>query len=160
MIEFTIVKRSERGEPVLEYQGELVERADTWVCVSARFNYPDKPVGPIVFRRGDLFTEWHYADRWYNVFEIHDGDDGNLKGWYCNVTRPAIISENRVAADDLALDVFISPDGGVLVLDEDEFAELDLSDIDRQQALMTVQVLREMVERREQPFNGIVEIEG
>jgi predicted RNA-binding protein associated with RNAse of E/G family len=160
MTEITIIKRSHHGTVALEYRGEVVERGETWVCVRARFNFADKPVGPIVFRRGDLFTEWHYADRWYNVFEIHDVDDNHLKGWYCNVTRPALIDDGTVQADDLALDMFVSPDGGVLVLDEDEFSALDLPDTDRQQALMTVQVIREIVERREPPFDSIIETEG
>jgi predicted RNA-binding protein associated with RNAse of E/G family len=156
MSEITIIKRSHRGEPLIEYSGEVVARGETWVCVQATFNYDDKPVGPIVFRRGDVFIEWHYADRWYNVFEIHDVSDGHLKGWYCNVTRPALITDSRVVADDLALDAFVSPDGDMLVLDEDEFAELDISAEERRLALMAIEEIRGMMERKEQPFGEVM----
>jgi hypothetical protein len=160
MTEITIIKRDHHGEPLLEYSGEVVKRGKTWICVRARFNYDDKPVGPIVFRRGDMFTEWHYADRWYNIFEMHDVDDGHLKGWYCNVTRPAVIREHKVEADDLALDVFVSTKGDIQVLDEDEFTALDLADEERLLAIIAVDEIRSMVGRREKPFDGVVTKEG
>ena len=156
MSEITIVKRDHLGNHVLEYSGEVIDRDETWVCVRARFNYDDKPVGNIVFRRGDTFIEWHYADRWYNIFELLDVSDGHLKGWYCNVTRPAVIRENKVEADDLALDVLVSPDGEVQVLDEDEFIALDLADHERLLALMVVDEIRKMVKRQDAPFDRVL----
>ena len=39
-----------------------------------------------------------------------------------------------MTGDDLALDVWVSPDGAVTVLDEDEFDALELSDGDREAA--------------------------
>jgi predicted RNA-binding protein associated with RNAse of E/G family len=156
MTEITIVKRDYQGKPVLEYSGELVERDETWVCVRARFNFNDKPVGNVVFRRGDTFIEWHFADRWYNIFELHDVSDGHLKGWYCNVTRPAVIRENKVEADDLALDILISPAGDLLVLDEDEFIALDIPDHERLLAMMVVDEIRNMVKRQDAPFDRVL----
>lgn len=156
MNEITIVKRDHHGDPVLEYSGEVVKRGKTWVCVRARFNYDDKPVGNIYFRRGDTFVEWHYADRWYNVFELYDVSDGHLKGWYCNVTRPAVIRENKVEADDLALDILVSPAGDLLVLDEDEFIALDLPDDERLLAMMVVDEIRGMVKRQDAPFDRVM----
>lgn len=156
MSEITIVKRDHRGNPLLEYSGEVIDRGETWVCVRARFNHDDKPVGNVVFRRGDTFIEWHYADRWYNVFELHDVTDGHLKGWYCNVTRPAVIREHKVEADDLALDLLVSPDGDVRVLDEDEFIALDLENDERLLAMMVVDEIRNMVKRHDAPFDRVL----
>lgn len=154
MSEITIIKRSHRGETLIEYSGDVVARGETWVCVRATFNHDDKIRDYVAFRRGDIFYEWHYADRWYNVFEMHDVTDGHFKGWYCNVTRPARITDSTVAADDLALDAFISPDGAMLVLDEDEFAALDLSDDERRHARHAIEQIRGMVERRAPPFSA------
>ena len=154
MSQITIVKRSHTGETLVEYSGDVVERGETWVCVRATFNHDDKVRDYVTFRRGDTFIEWHYADRWYNVFEMHDVSDGHLKGWYCNITRPAEISDSRVIADDLALDAFVSPDGSILVLDEDEFADLNISAEERRLALMAIEEIRGMVARRESPFNA------
>ncbi|OQY20658.1 MAG: hypothetical protein B6I35_10355 [Anaerolineaceae bacterium 4572_32.2] len=45
-------------------------------------------LGYVALEPSDRWTECFYTDRWYNVFEIHAADD-SLKGWYCNITRPA-----------------------------------------------------------------------
>ena len=155
MSDITVIKRDHNGGFLWQYEGERIDGGATWVCLRARFNRNDSDAGYVVFRRGDVFTEWFYADRWYNIFEMHDVDDGHLKGWYCNVTRPALITETTVEADDLALDMFVSPNGAILVLDEDEFAALDLTDQDRQQALAALDAIRQLVETRQAPFEGI-----
>lgn len=147
-----LIKQNARGEPVIEYSGTLIARGATWVHVTAPYNNPDKDAGYVVFRRGDTFIEWHYSDRWYNVFELHDVDDGHLKGWYCNITRPAIITDDLIRADDLALDVFVSPQREILVLDEDDFAALDLSPEERQAAWDAVAAIRQAVASHEAPF--------
>ena len=90
----TVIKQNHLGEKLLEYSGEVLMQGKTWVCIEATYNNPDKDAGYVVFRRGDTFIEWYYSDRWYNVFELYDVDDGQHKGWYCNITRPAIISED------------------------------------------------------------------
>src|SRR5205085_3530918 len=121
---------------------EVLMQGKTWVCIEATFNNPDKDAGYVVFRRGDTFIEWYYSERWYNVFELYDVDDGQHKGWYCNITRPAKISEDLITADDLALDVFVTPEGEITVLDEDEFAALNLPPNERRAALAAVQAIR------------------
>lgn len=149
----TIYKRDHNGHKLLEYTGEAAARGATWICVNARFNNPDKDAGYIVFRRGDTFIEWYYSDRWYNVFVLYDVDDGRHKGWYCNITRPAELSEHLIAADDLALDVFISPQRDILVLDEDEFAALDLPPEDQRAAWAAVEAIKRAVAAHESPFD-------
>ncbi len=80
-----------------------------------------------IIRTGDRFIETYFTERWYNVFEIHDREDDRLKGWYCNIGRPAVMeSENTISYVDLALDLWVAPDGSQTVLDEDEFDALDL----------------------------------
>ena len=151
----TLIKRNHLGEQKLVYTGDVVSRGDTWVCVRAIYRNPDKDAGYVVFRRNDTFIEWHYSDRWYNVFELHDVYDGHLKGWYCNIARPAHINEDTIEADDLALDVFIDPNGSILLDDEDEFAALDIPTEEREQALAAVETLRLMVARRAEMFAAI-----
>lgn len=153
MTTITIVKQNHRGERVWDYPGEVVERTDAWVCIRAPFSgSADRDLGYVVFRVSDIFYEWHYADRWYNVFKIMDGS-GELKGWYCNVTRPAVISDDSVCADDLALDVFVYPNRAILVLDEDEFAALDLPADERRAARGAVEAIRRAVAAGEVPFD-------
>ncbi|MBK7217511.1 MAG: DUF402 domain-containing protein [Candidatus Promineofilum sp.] len=144
MIDTLIVyKLDHHGREVWRYPGRVLARDAGSIRLEGFFNRDDTLVGPAVFKRGDRLVETFYSDRWYNVFAVYDRDDGALKGWYCNVTRPATITGDAVSSDDLALDVWVSPDGAVAVLDEDEFAALELSDDEREAAR---QALRELVE--------------
>jgi uncharacterized protein len=153
--QITIYKLNHRGEEVWHYEGEVLERSPQHVCIEARFvgRSPEVDLGVVVFRRGDLMTEWFFSDRWYNVFRLRDGVTGAFKGWYCNVARPAQLSEEVITQEDLALDVFISPDGAVSILDEDEFDALDLSHEERDHAVQAVHDLRDLASRRIPPFD-------
>lgn len=155
MSEITVHKRNHLGEVVYSYRGQVVESGADWVCLQAPFTRPDVDLGYVVMRQGDLFTEWYFADRWFNIFQIEDVDTGQLKGWYCNITRPAVITPDRVSADDLQLDVFVSPDGTLMLLDEDEFDALNLSSDERMEALRAVETLRTAVAERTAPFDQI-----
>lgn len=148
-------KRDHYGHILLHYHGQVLERGPGWVCIQAAYSFAERDLDYITLRRGDLFTEWFYADRWYNVFRVQD-QNGPVRGWYCNITRPAYISGESVASDDLALDLFVYPDGRTLLLDEDEFAALPLNDQDRRQALAAVETLRGLVARRLEQFAEIV----
>jgi protein associated with RNAse G/E len=78
-------------------------------------------VDGVAFERGDIFTEYYPLGRWYNVFHIAD-PLGRVKGWYCNVTLPPVLEAEGIAFTDMALDLFVHPNGAATVLDEDEFA--------------------------------------
>ena len=122
-----VIKRNARGEETWRYTGRVLERGPDFIRLEARFNRPDLPFMGITLKQGDPFIETYYTDRWYNVFEIRDRDDGRTKGWYCNVSRPAVLeAEDRLSYVDLALDLWVAADGTASVLDEDEFAALDL----------------------------------
>jgi protein associated with RNAse G/E len=151
----TIRKFDHDGRETWRYTGRLVARGANWMQIEAHFDRPDMDDGYVVFRQGDRFVEWYYADRWYNIFEIHDVDDDRIKGWYCNITRPALLSEDTVIWPDLALDVWISPNGEVLVLDEAEFAALPLDAATRTAALHALDEVRGLVARRAAPFSAI-----
>ncbi len=153
MTPITVYKRDHTGRVVWHYAGDVVARGAGWVCLRAAFDRDKADFGFVTFCRGDLFTEWFYADRWYNVFRVNDGRSGQLKGWYCNITRPALIAPDRVDADDLALDVFIMPDGSPRLLDEDEFAALDLPAAERAAALNAVAAIRAAAAARAAPFD-------
>lgn len=130
-----VIKRNIDGQETWRYDGRILERGQNWLLLEAFFNRQDTPFHGIVLARGDRFLETYYSDRWYNIFEIHDRLSGDLKGWYCNVTRPALFEETQVSYIDLALDLLVYPDQTQLVLDEDEFAQLPIDQSTRQKAL-------------------------
>ena len=155
MGDFTVIKRDAYGTEQLSYQGVLVARDDGHVCIDAEFALPDRDLGYIHLRRGDRFREWFYADRWYNIFRVQDVDTLAVKGWYCNITRPAVITVEGASAEDLALDVFVTPDGRTLLLDEAEFAELNLPAEEQREAWQAVESIKTLVAERLPPFDEI-----
>ena len=142
----TVLKLDHCGRELWRYPARVLARDATSIRLEGFFNRDDTPVGPVVFKRGDRLVETFYSDRWYNVFAVYDRDDGALKGWYCNVTRPATITNDVVSGDDLALDVWVSPDGAAMVLDGDEFAALELSDDDRDAARQALSQIIELAQ--------------
>ena len=103
-----ILKKNLADEVTWQYEGEVLRRDENSITVEAFFNRDDMPFQEIILKRNDRFVETFYADKWFNIFEIYDRDDGKLKGWYCNITKPAIIEEGFVAYVDLALDLWVS----------------------------------------------------
>ena len=155
MTPIRIYKQDEHGNEVLHYDGVVVSRTETEICVRAVFQYGTADMGYMTMERGDIFTEWFYTDRWYNIFRIENGKTGALRGWYCNITRPAVINAAEIRADDLALDVIITPDGTTHLLDEDEFEALAIPVEDRQAARDAVAHLYAQIAQRRPPFDEI-----
>lgn len=123
-----VQKKNPAGVVTYQYEGGLMARDENSITLEALFDRADMPFQDVIFKTGDRFVEYYYSDRWYNIFEIYDRDNGQIKGWYCNVGMPAVVEEDAVSYVDLALDLWVSADGRQTVLDEDEFDELVLSD--------------------------------
>src|SRR5262249_48270786 len=107
----TVQKLNSEGQAVVSYQAELAEHLPNGVVLHAIWTWPTRNLGYTVFETGDHFPEYFYTDRWHNIFAIRSVDGRILKGWYCNIARPASISDEVVAAEDLLLDVWVSPNG-------------------------------------------------
>jgi hypothetical protein len=148
----TVHKLNENGQEVWRYRGEVLERSDNSVTLQAYYDHDDLDFQRLQIRRGDRFIETFYRDRWYNIFAIYDVDDNHHKGWYCNIARPARLEAEDIFADDLALDLIVTPEGESVVLDEDEFAALEISPEERQQALETLAELSTMAADKSGPF--------
>ena len=123
-----ILKKNLAEETTWQYEGEVLDQGDNFITVEAFFNRDDMPFQEIVLKRNDRFVETFFTDKWYNIFAIYDRDDGQLKGWYCNITKPAVVDADSVAYVDLALDLWVAANGKQTVLDEDELEELKLGE--------------------------------
>jgi protein associated with RNAse G/E len=149
----TVVKQNPLGETKIQYQGEVVERLAEGVIIQAYWSQPTKNLGYASFERGDRFIEYYYTNRWYNIFDIANAY-GVRKGWYCNIAEPAAIFDDRVEQIDLLLDVWVSPQGETLVLDEDEFAaDTTLSEEQRSRARQALQELLAMIAAQQEAFS-------
>lgn len=146
-----VQKKNLAGAVTYEYEGILLNRDEHSITLEALFDRADMPFVDTVLRTGDRFVEYYYDDRWYNVFEIHDRDDERIKGWYCNVCTLAEFEDGIVSYVDLALDLWVSPDGTQQVLDEDEFEALGLDRKLRDEALHGLDDLKQFFLNKKPP---------
>ncbi|MGW6581353.1 DUF402 domain-containing protein [Streptomyces globisporus] len=126
-----VVALTKAGRTKIRYPAELVRDDGVRVTVRAPWAAPGvRDFGFVRFEPGDVFTEHYWRDRWFAVKEVRTGD-GGLKGWYCDIARPAVLADGVLAVEDLDLDLWVSADGScVLRLDEDEFEASDLAERD------------------------------
>ncbi|MFF3690883.1 DUF402 domain-containing protein [Streptomyces sp. NPDC002187] len=133
------------GRTKIRYAAELLTDDGTHLVVRAPWaGEGARDFGFVRFEPGDVFTEHYWRDRWYAVKEVRTGE-GTLKGWYCDVTRPAVLDGGALSVEDLDLDLWVSADGKeILRLDEDEFAESGLADRDPAAAEEALRALDEL----------------
>ncbi|MFG3249042.1 DUF402 domain-containing protein [Streptomyces sp. NPDC048187] len=133
------------GRTKIRYAAALLHDDGTRLAVRAPWAGDGvRDFGFVRFEAGDVFTEYFWRDRWYAVKEVRTAA-GVLKGWYCDVTRPAVLTGNELVVEDLDLDLWRSADGtDVRRLDEDEFAESGLADRDPGAAAAAVAALDEL----------------
>ncbi|MFD8423811.1 DUF402 domain-containing protein [Streptomyces sp. NPDC059466] len=119
------------GRTKIRYPAELLHDDGTRVTVRAPWAAGGvRDFGFVRFEPGDVLTEHYWRDRWYAVKEVRDAR-GVLKGWYCDIARPATVSGGELVVEDLDLDLWRSADGAdVRRLDEDEFAASGLASSD------------------------------
>ena len=148
----TVVKLNPQGEEKIQYPAQVLTRLKNGVILDAYWNQPRRDLGYTIFEPGDHFIEYFYTDRWFNIFAISTAE-GRRKGWYCNVAAPAQFSEERIEQVDLLLDVWVSPTGQPLILDEDEFAaDTTLTERQRSGARQGLQELLTLIAARREPF--------
>jgi len=113
------------GSQIFAWDGAVLRCDADGIVLRAEFNVDLVERDYATVRRGDVFVEFYYWDRPYNVFQVCAAN-GTLKGWYANLGLPAELEapRNELRYVDLALDVWVAPTGEHVVLDEDELAEL------------------------------------
>ncbi|WP_282796610.1 DUF402 domain-containing protein [Streptomyces sp. CC224B] len=133
------------GRTKIRYPAALLADDGTLVTVRAPWAGAGvRDFGFVRFEPGDTFVEHYGRDRWYAVKEVYAAD-GALKGWYCDVTRPAVRTGSVVTVEDLDLDLWCSADRGtILRLDEDEFAASGLTATDPAAAAAALRALSDL----------------
>ncbi|MEW2523861.1 DUF402 domain-containing protein [Streptomyces sp. NPDC047071] len=139
------VELRKAGRTKIRYPARLLSDDGTRVTVRAPWAGAGvRDFGFVRFEPGDTFVEHYWRDRWYAVKEVYAAD-GALKGWYCDVTRPAVRSGAVLTVEDLDLDLWCAADrGAVLRLDEDEFAASGITEADPAAAAAAVRALDDL----------------
>ena len=151
----TVIKQDHRGKEKIRDKGKVIRRTTDNIVIEASWTLPEKDLGYTRFEPGDRFIEYYSTKHWFNIFDIASSD-GTRKGWYCNIAEPANIYEDHIEQIDLILDVWVTPQGETLMLDEDEFAaETTLSQEQRTGIELGMQALLALVAARAEPFTSL-----
>lgn len=162
----TVVKRSHKhgGAERARYPATVVnlDSPSPWVAVETPWTLGTVTQAHITFQTGDTLHEVFSPSHPFDAFAVY-GPDAALKGWYANVTHPALLEPCgdglQLVWHDLYVDVVATPDGRMAVLDEDELNEAGIahSDPDLHRRILTA--LDELIARfhaRRPPFLGDV----
>jgi hypothetical protein len=121
----SVFKLNLAGEETWRYAAKVLQVSDHAILLVAGFNRPERMFHGILLGQGDPFVEIYMNDRWYN-----------------NISLPAEFGDDSISYVDLALDLLVYPDGQMLVLDEDEFAELNLDETQQERARRALNELK------------------
>lgn len=152
-----LVRLLKAPRPDVEYPGVVLADDGTHLVIEAPWDgAPTRDLGFVRFEQGDVFTEHYWRDRWYSIKEVRDAD-GVLKGWYCDVTRPAHAEPGLLVVDDLDLDLWRSADGRtILRLDEEDFVASGLIERDPDAAERARRALDELERLAREDFAGLL----
>jgi predicted RNA-binding protein associated with RNAse of E/G family len=126
-----IVKLDPDGCEVTRYPGVVIDAGEPipWVAVQAKWVSRDYDLSGLLFIAGDILHEFFSPVDWFNVFSVF-APEGELRGWYANVTYPARLDAKSEPAmlfwHDLYIDVVGLPDRRLVVRDEDELDQSGL----------------------------------
>jgi predicted RNA-binding protein associated with RNAse of E/G family len=142
----------------ISYVATPLAVTSSYACVRAVWTRPAVNLGYMQFAPGDILDEHFYADAWYCIFAVFR-PDGQLRGWYCNVTKPAIITPTAITSIDLELDLFVAPDRiATLRLDIDEFEAQQYQQHNPQvydAGYVALEALERMARAHQPPFDRI-----
>jgi predicted RNA-binding protein associated with RNAse of E/G family len=100
------------------------ESGDAVVTLARAMTFP-RPMcieGDVVLEDGSDVVWFTFPGTWHDIGRFHRAD-GTFTGIYANVLTPPVMNGLEWDTTDLFLDVWVGPDGGVLLLDEEEFEE-------------------------------------
>jgi hypothetical protein len=152
----TVKKLNPFGKFLLSWKGEVIKSDNSLTVIQGRYRLRKWDLGYMILEPDDIFTEYYFKNKWFNIFEIRSGKDNHLKGWYCNIAEPPKISENEIIWTDLLLDIFISPEGKITITDEDEFERLNLKEKDKdswENSIKAKDEIIRMFKLKKEPFD-------
>lgn len=150
-----INSRKFNGKIHRSWKANLVEQQDTLLIFVGEFEDEVRHSELGVIRRGTISYEYYWLDRWYNIFKFHE-PEGDLRNFYCNLNMPPKFENNVLDYIDLDIDVLVSKNFEVRILDREEFEEhsglFGYSDKLIAKTLETLDELLRVIEARVFPF--------
>jgi predicted RNA-binding protein associated with RNAse of E/G family len=110
--------------PASRYPGLLLNVTEHSLMIQSRLQlpHPRQVAGRTIAATGYWAIWFVFKGKWFDVGKFYD-QSKNWLGYYCDIVKPIkrlMSGSSTSVLTDLFLDVWISPDGEVYVLDEDE----------------------------------------
>jgi uncharacterized protein len=118
----TINSRKSNGLIHRSWKADFLELRDSLLILVGEFENEVRHSKLGVIRPGTISYEYYWLDRWYNVFKFHQ-PEGELRNYYCNLNMPPQFNNGVLDYVDLEIDVLVSKDFEIEILDLDEFEE-------------------------------------
>lgn len=107
-------------------------------------------------KKGTISYEFYWKHKGYNVFRFSE-PNGNFRNFYCNIIVPPIFGDRMIDYVDLDIDVLVSKDFSVKILDRDEFETnsqmFGYTDEIRRGAENDLATVLDLIDRRVFPFD-------
>jgi uncharacterized protein len=150
-----INSRKFNGEIHRSWKADFIENRDSLFVFVGEFDEEIRHSKLGVIRRGTISYEYYWLDRWFNVFKFYE-PDGGLRNFYCNLNMPPSFENNVLDYIDLEIDVLVSKNFEVEILDREEFDEnsklFGYSDDLIAKTFETLNELLKIIEMRAFPF--------
>lgn len=108
-----------------------------------------------IWKTSTLAIFYFPVDEWFNVIIMFD-ETGNYS-FYCNIGSPYSINKNVLSYIDYDIDIIVQQDFTYEIIDIDEYekhgALWGYSHTIKQQISAAIEVLLEMIETKQAPFN-------
>ena len=139
-----ITKKNLEKNHLVTWEPIVLERTDEFVLTEGLFvpPYDETGLDPDIYgMTGDRMIGKYFKDQWFNIFEVYRGNTEELKYWYCNVCRPAVIEKDSIYWEDLVVDLQVFPDGRFVILDMEDFEAMEWSDDEKKKIMETLAYL-------------------
>ncbi len=108
------------GQIHRSWVADFVEKQDSLLLFVGKFETEIRHPKLGVIKCGTVSYEYYWLDRWYNVFRFHE-PNGEFRNYYCNLNMPPKFENNILDYIDMDIDVLISKDFRLEILDCEEF---------------------------------------
>jgi protein associated with RNAse G/E len=144
------------GKIQRSWKADFIEKHDSLLFLVGKFEEEIRHSKLGIIRRGTISYEYYWLDRWYNIFKFHE-PGGELRNFYCNLNLPPQFENNILDYVDLEIDVLVSKNFEVEILDREEFDEnsklFGYSEHIIAKTFETLDELLKIIESRAFPFN-------
>jgi uncharacterized protein len=117
-----INSRKFNGEIHRSWKADFIEKRGSLLIFVGEFEEEVRHSKLGVIRRGTISYEYYWLDRWFNIFKFHE-PEGELRNFYCNLNMPPVFENDVLDYIDLEIDVLVTKNFDIEILDLDEFEE-------------------------------------